>query len=93
MICKVLNDHKGSVAPWRSSPYDHLISDKSLLYLMMAFFYRYELKRGKKELHAASERGHDGVAAFILTQKFLDVNAVDQGQDSMLSESTHSVVI
>ena len=43
----------------------------------------YELKRGKKELHAAAERGHDGVVAFILTQKFLDVNAVDKGQDSI----------
>ena len=35
----------------------------------------YELRRGKKELHAAAERGHRDVA-----QKFLDVNAVDQVQ-------------
>ena len=37
----------------------------------------YELNRGDSHLHVAAERGHDDVVAFILTQKFLDVNKVN----------------
>ena len=37
----------------------------------------YELNRGDSHLHVSAEQGHDDVVAFILTQKFLDVNKVN----------------